>query len=77
MKNRETDYNDLLKRFSAEMIYRFAEKKHQGWTGWDNYDERKEDLLRRIICNALEGDWQDVANLAMMAWNIRLEPRLY
>jgi len=51
------------------MKKRLEEKESRGWTGWDNINNfcGDKDLFHRILRNALNDDWVDVANLAMIA----------
>ncbi len=61
----------LLGEFTHEMKQRLADHDQAGWTGWDDAHEManyKGGLKERIIRNALNNDFIDVANLAMFAW---------
>ena len=63
----------LTDKFRNEMLWRLLIMRSQGWTGWNN--KRKmgpihSGLLPRILRNAENGEWVDVANLAMFAWNL-------
>jgi hypothetical protein len=63
----------LNERFRDAMLSRLLEKLDYGWSGWSYRKEMERldgGLKERIIRNALEGDWVDVANLAMFAWNL-------
>ena len=63
----------LTDEFRNEMLKQLLFKKSQGWTGWNNKRKMKSlygGLYRRIIYNAQRGEWLDVANLAMFAWNL-------
>lgn len=66
----------LIRLFSQKMRDRMEEKEAEGWEGWDDREIMNDagknmgTLKERIIGNALQGDWVDVANLAMIAWNL-------
>lgn len=62
----------LVNSFGKTQIERLGEKIAEEWDGWDNRKDIREDLVFRIIRNMFEGDWVDVANLAMFAWNLNL-----
>lgn len=62
----------LNELFRDAMLKRLIEKDEIGWEGWGNRKEMKKfagGLKDRMIRNILQGDWVDVANLAMFAWN--------
>jgi len=61
---------EILKDFANAMNEKFIQKKNEGYTGWDDLDERMEDhLLRRLYANIEEQeDWVDVANIAAILW---------
>lgn len=71
-KDEKASLEKLSDLFRGEMLNRLTEKLEDGWEGWNNKKEMSRfdgGLKERIIRNALEGDWIDVANLAMFAWN--------
>jgi len=72
-ENEKISLAKLNEKFRDAMLKRLLEKLEHGWEGWENKKEMKRfggGLTERIIRNALEGDWVDVANLAMFAWNL-------
>jgi hypothetical protein len=81
MKVKEKGRNDvalakLNELFRDAMLKRLLEKEEEGWDGWGNRREMDKfagGLKDRMIRNILEGDWVDVANLAMFAWNFEEE----
>ncbi len=71
-KNEKASLAKLSKLFKDAMMKRLLEKIEDGWEGWNNEQVMSQysgGLKERIIRNVLEGDWVDVANLAMFAWN--------
>jgi hypothetical protein len=71
---RTKDIGKLIQLFCGAMRQRFNEVEQAGWEGWNSKAEmvRMKPIKERIIKNVLERDWVDVANLAMMAWNLDL-----
>jgi hypothetical protein len=61
-----------VREFSEEMLSRLKNKEAEGWRGWDSRRAIGQGLpiKERMISNVLQGDWIDVANLAMIAWNL-------
>ena len=71
-KDEEASLAKLNELFRDAMLQRLLEKKAGGWTGWNNEKYMRNydgGLKERIIQNCLNGEWVDVANLAMFAWN--------
>jgi len=66
----ESGINRLFKSFVVKMEKRLNEKSRRGWKGWDD-DALFDDMHKRLILNALEGDYVDVANLAMFLDNLK------
>lgn len=64
----------LLKEFSKIQEFELVNKLCEGYVGWDDKKQMKEELIKRIIDNLFGGDWIDVANLVMFAWNLDLKP---
>jgi hypothetical protein len=70
---RTKTFKRLIEIFSSQMQDRFREKAMWGLEGWsDKTKINRSALIIRIISNALTGDWVNVANLAAMAWNLKL-----
>ncbi len=65
------EISELILMFAHEMRRRFDEADQDGWGGWHSEKamSKMRPIKERIIKNALNGDWADVANLAMFAWN--------
>ena len=58
-----------LQPFVDVMNEKFIQKKKEGYTGWDDLDERMDDLLiRKLYTNIEQEDWVDVANIAAIRW---------
>ena len=58
-----------LQPFADAMNEKFIQKKKEGYTGWDDLDERMDDLLiRKLYTNIEQEDWVDVANIAAICW---------
>jgi len=73
-KDEQVSLAELNEKFRDAMLKRLIEKFNCGWEGWNNGKEMKRfsgGFKERIISNALEEDWVDVANLAMFAWNFQ------
>jgi hypothetical protein len=71
-KDEEASLAKLNEKFTYAMWQRLLEKRAGGWHGWDNKKYMRDydgGLKERIIQNCLNGEWVDVANLAMFAWN--------
>ena len=67
-------FERLDKKFHKVRFNKLYKKYLEGWTDWDDKKTMKDfggGLKARIIRNALNEDWVDVANLAMMAWNFK------
>lgn len=64
-----------MKLFTALFIrsceIRLAEKQSAGWKGWNTLSVST--LKKRLLHNVEQGDWIDVANLAMFLWARRLK----
>lgn len=59
----------LVELGADAMEAKLIEKLRASWCGWD--DPENADMLKRQLCqNILEGDWIDVANLALFLWNL-------
>jgi hypothetical protein len=64
---------ELMSIFHDQMLIRLSGQDVRGWHGWSDKKamaKYKGGLKARIIKNAQNGDWVDVANLAMFAWNL-------
>lgn len=63
---RHTD-DIAVDRFAAAMKAKLAEKRRQGYTGWDNkHDCSREHLVGLLHRHIVKGDPIDVANFCMM-----------
>ncbi len=51
------------------MHTKLVKKYREGQTGWDDKNWSKEDKIKQIVEHAMKGDFVDVANIAMFAWN--------
>ena len=72
-KDEQASLAKLSELFRDAMLNRLVEKFEDGWEGWNIKKEMARfggGIKERIIKNALDGDWVDVANLAMFAWNL-------
>ena len=61
----------LNEEFRQAMLRRLLDHLDIGWSGWKDKEKmntHKGGLKERIIRNAINSDWVDVANLAMFAW---------
>jgi hypothetical protein len=59
-----------VEKFAATMKAKLAEKRAQGYGGWDDTDECPADYLRQLLVKHVDkGDPVDVGNFAMMLWN--------
>ena len=70
--NEQVALAKLNELFRDAMLKRLLEKFEDGWEGWGNKKEMARfagGLKNRMIRNIVDGDWVDVANLAMFAWN--------
>jgi len=73
--NRKDEIESLARLneiFRDAMLKKLIEKQEEGYHGWSNKQEMnrlKGGLKVRIIHNALNEKWVNVANLAMFAWN--------
>ena len=56
------DFNDEMKR-------KLKKKFMEGKSGWDSENWDIEDIKRQLIEHVEKGDFVDVANFAMFAWN--------
>lgn len=57
--------------FKEVMLDRLIEQHEAGRSGWDNKRTfYPGELQERIMRNTLHKNWVDVANLAMIAWNL-------
>jgi len=61
---------DLQVKFMEECWEKLCSKKRQGYTGWDN-PENKSEILHKLMRNLDDEDYIDVANLAMMLWGFK------
>lgn len=71
-KNEQISLAKMNEMFRDVMLKRLIEKYEDDRKGWNNKRDMgcfNGGLKERIIKNALEEDWIDVANLAMFAWN--------
>ena len=71
-ENEQASLAKLNEKFRDAMLKRLLEKFEDGWDGWNDKITMQRfcgGLKDRMIRNVLEGDWVDVANLAMFAWN--------
>ncbi len=58
-----------LTMFMDEMFTELVERVEQGYTGWNKRKKISDhELLLRLLKNAQEGHFIDVANLAMFLW---------
>lgn len=72
---------DAVREFGADMRDRMFEKKSAGYTGWDGTGDtpikelecvtKIKDIMRREPMSIR--DWIDVANFALMGWNLKRE----
>ena len=73
-KREDVSLAKLNEIFGIVMFQKLLEHQKMGWQGWNNKKEMEKyrgGLKERIIKNALQEDWVDVANLAMFAWNFQ------
>lgn len=62
----------LMSSFTEAMFNKLVAKMSQGYGGWDSRStEVVESIKAKLADNINDGDWIDVANLAMMLWNIQ------
>ena len=59
----------LMNAFTEKMVQRLMEGVAKGKTGWDSPDSA-ERLRECLLVNLKAADWVDVANIAMMLWNL-------
>lgn len=57
-------------RFAAAMLEKLDQKRREGIGGWNRMDN-EHDLWDMIYAHVYKGDVLDVANLAMMVWNLQ------
>jgi len=55
--------------FSVEMKEKLIKKYNEGRTGWDDKNWPIEEIKELLIDHVKKGDFVDVANFAMFAWN--------
>lgn len=65
----EQALKNLIHAFTNEMRDRIAEKFKEGRSGWDDPQWTNIDIKKQIIEQLRDGNYVDVANLAMFAWN--------
>ncbi|MDD5540472.1 MAG: hypothetical protein PHG61_07270 [Candidatus Marinimicrobia bacterium] len=56
---------EAMNHFTVKMLKKLESKVFEGWFGW-NERENIESIHERLKYNLEQGDWVDVANLAMM-----------
>lgn len=59
----------LMDVFTSKMVDRLMDGVSKGKTGWDD-PGYFENLQQQLLENIKSSDWVDVANIAMMIWNI-------
>ena len=63
---------NLMNLFTEAMFEKIMNKMRSGYGGWDSRSpEVVESIKSKLAENINDGDWVDVANLAMMLWNIQ------
>jgi len=60
----------VVAKFHGRMKGKLRKKEGEGYKGWDN-PELKETLKKQLNHNLIEGDYVDVANLAMLLDNLQ------
>lgn len=63
---------DCMGEFTAEMLKKILKKQRQGYSGWDNQDCAAY-MQRQLTKHTKEGDYLDVANIAMFLWKLEQE----
>ena len=63
------DFERAIDAFAAEMKRKMRAKERQGYIGWDR-PYLEEGLRRALHMHLDKGDPIDVANFAMMLWNL-------
>jgi len=58
-----------LKDFNNEMKSKLLKKRNEGKCGWDSPEWDIENIKSQLIKHIEKGDFIDVANFAMFAWN--------
>lgn len=59
-----------VRRFTRRMLEKLADKRAEGYCGWNEPGECSVDRLKEMLSEHLpKGDMVDVANFAMMIWN--------
>jgi hypothetical protein len=58
--------------FAAQMKSKLRRKALEGYSGWDDPDWQRAEIIDRLKSHIDKGDMVDVANFAMFAWNKNL-----
>ena len=64
--------NNLVDHFAELMRSKFQKKFKEGYHGWDS-GNCKGEFFEKLLENAQDGNWVNVANMAAILWNIDLE----
>jgi phenolic acid decarboxylase len=77
MKNEKEMIKRVVEMFSQKMKAKMLLQYEDGWQGWnDIVNEFEDGIPYRINNNIQSGDWIDVANLAMIKWNLERKRKL-
>lgn len=60
---------DCVQQFSKELLGKLYKKEKQGYSGWDNEDWTREEIIKALKAHIKKGDMIDIAAFAMFAWN--------
>ena len=66
----------LVESFTSDMLKRMIDCKRFGQLGYNEMKFKAQfakTLSERIGINLKEADWIDIANLAMIAWNLKID----